>query len=428
MDDRMKTFLDDLKLYLTGLPEAETKEALDYYEEYLNDALDEGKSMEDILSHLESPEKIAAMILAETSIRKAQSNPGLRNYSTVLKYARSGITKPFSALLFSLFIFVTYTTAVLLFCSAIVSVAAACVLLPGFVYEALRIPSKYMGEIIGTMAGGVFFTALFLLLAYGLFKLCRLLIQVSSGLVGQMLNKSRKSMTVGGESTEEKRKSSALPVNILITAAAVGLVISLATGLPEKMFMIFNSAVPSSIQTLEWEYDRAEVGKISITTAHSHIRIEKGHSDKVKITYEQPDWMEPEITFSNGQLTFSEKSNGRMPAFELVSMHENGTEVTVMLPEGFAPETFKLESKGGFVHIDSTDFNIKVKTYTGNIYLTPGTSDKPADIKAGTSAGIIQAGGINAGTKTANGLEYHVAAQNGSSIKLETSRGSIFLY
>lgn len=427
MDDRIRTFLDDIKNKLVGLPEAETKEALDYYEEYLNDALDEGKSAEELLSHLDPPEKIAAMIMAETSIRKAQSSPGLKNYSKALKYARFGITRPFSILMFSIFIFTTYSTALLLFLGAFASAAAACVILPGFVYEAIKIPSKYLGEILGTIGSGLFFAALCLLPAFGLFKLCRLFIRLSSGLVGRMLNKSRKPLPDISESPAEKSKSSNMLLKACLISIAVGLVLSLATGLPVKLFMIFNSMEPSSINTQAWEYDQADVKQISISTAHSHIRLVKGNSDKIKITYEQPDWLEPETSCTDGQLTFSEKSNGRLPLFSLVSLHENRTEVVVSLPEGFKPSALKLESRGGFVHIDSTDFNVDVKTYTGSIYIEPGAGIKQAGIIASTSTGIIQAGGEDVGTKTSKGLVYNVAAQSNNRIRLETSRGSIFI-
>jgi hypothetical protein len=108
-------------------------------------------------------------------------------------------------------------------------------------------------------------------------------------------------------------------------------------------------------------------------------------------------------------------------------MHENRTEVVISLPEGFKPDSLKLESRGGFVYIESTDFNVEAKTYTGSIYLKPAAGAKPAGIKAGTSTGIIQAGGKNVGTKTSEGLKYNVSGQNSNLIRLDTTRGSIFI-
>ena len=426
MDDRIKAFLGELELKLAGLPEAELKKALDYYDEYLNDALDEGQRAEDLLERLGSPEKIAAVIKAETSIRKAQSSPGLKNYSKALKYARAGITRPFSILWFSIFIFITYSTAILLFCGAVLSAAAACVVLPGMILEAAKIPSKYAPEIIGTAGIGLFLAAICLLLAYGLLVLGRLFIKYSSGLVGRMLNKSRKPLPDVGENAAVKNKSSGRLLRVILVSAAAGLVLSLVSMLPVKLFMIFNSMEPSSIQTHTWEYDSASVGSIRIQTAHSHIRLVKGTTDKVAVTYEQPDWLEADISNNSGQLTFYEKSNGRMPLFGLVSMHENRTAVTVSLPEGAAPEDVKLESRGGYVYIEGMDLNIRAETYTGNIFLQHADGAK-SGLKASTSTGSIKVTGIDAGTKSAEGLTYQAAGQNGSSIELDTSRGSIFI-
>lgn len=427
MDDRTKAFLDELKLELAGFPENEIKEAMEYYEEYISDALEEGKSAEEILSRLDPAVKIAAMIKAETSIRKAQNNPGLKNYSKVLKYAYLGITRPFSILMFSLFIFTTYSIALLLFLGAIASAAAACVVISAFIYEAVKIPSIYISEIIGTVSSGIFSAAVCMLSAIGFYKLCRLFIQLSSGLVGRMLNKSHKSTAVIHESQEKRKSNSGLPLKICLVTILASLLITLVSGLPTRLFTIFNSMDPVGITVQEWEYDAASVKKIRIETAHTNIRLEKGNSDKIEISYGQPDWLEPETICKDGQLTFSEKSNGRLPLFSFISLHENSSEIIISLPEGFAPEALEFVSRGGFVYIDSASFNITVKTYTGNIYLEPGSGAKPAAITAATSTGIIQSAGANVGVKTADGQEYKISTQDSNSIILETIRGSIFI-
>lgn len=228
MDEKIKVFLDELKLKLARLPEDESKESLDYYEEYLNNALDEGKSAEELLSLLDSPEKIAAMLKADTSIRIAQRNPGLKNYQRVLKYALSNISKPFSVLLFSIFTFVTYSTAIILFCGAFVLAAAVLILLPGSIFEASKIPVKYVAEIIGTVGSGIFVSMLCLLTAYGLYKLCLLFIRISSSLVGRMLKKYRKPIPEIDQIPVEKVRSSKLFVKICITVAAASLIVEVS--------------------------------------------------------------------------------------------------------------------------------------------------------------------------------------------------------
>lgn len=447
MDDLLKTFLTELRTRLSGFHESETREAVEYYEEYINDALEEGENAESILSHLDPPEKIAAVIMAETSIRKAKNKPGLKNYSKALKYSRTLITRPFSILLFSIFVIVTYSIAFLLFLGAVVSAGAACVVLPGAVYEGLNIPAGFMAEIIGTIGAGLFFAALCLLLAYGLFKLCKLFIRLSTNLVSRMMKKpgkqlhdTRQNSAISGNSpspgsegisgidkkTEKKARGSKWILRTCLIAIVAGLLLSLSSGLPVKLFMIFNSMEPAGITTQEWEYNKADVNKISITTAHSHIRLEKGNSDKIRISYEQPDWMEPETSSTNGQLTFIEKSNGRLPLFSLVSIHESNTDVVLALPAGFEPEDLKLESRGGFIYLETGDYDTQVKTYTGSIYVGKDAAVSTG-IKAVTSTGVIRVGGRNIGTKPANGIKYESAVNGSKSIAIETSRGSIFI-
>lgn len=457
MDEQIKKFLSDLKLSLEGLPEAEADEALNYYEEYFNDALDEGKSAEELLTHLDSPEKIAATIKAEASIKKAQISPGLKNYSRVLRYARTGVTKPFSLLMFSIFIIITYSIAILLFCSSIVSALAALILFPGSIYEAANIPSIYTAEIIGTLSSGAFSAILCVLLAYGLYRLCSIFIKASSGLVGRMLKKPRKQTPENSGLPVESKKSPKLFLRISLIAAAASLAISMASGLPIKLFRIFNSDKPGSIEIQKWELDQGDIGRISIHTIHSHIRLEKGSSEKIQISYEQPDWLEPEISSRDGQLIFTEKSNGRLPLFSLVSLHENRTDLVIALPSGFDLNELELESRGGYVHMDSVDHSAHVKTYTGNIYIDTGsgsnvdsdqgnnissdgssgsntssgggsTSTKGStEIRASTSTGTIRQNGKDVGIKASNGTEYKVPGQSPVDIKLETSMGSIYI-
>jgi uncharacterized membrane protein len=446
MDDRVKRFLEKLKEGLAGLPEAEAREAVQYYEEYICDALDEGENEESVLSRLGPPEKIAAGIMAETSIRKAQSSPGLKNYSRALKYSRTLITRPFSILLFSIFIFTTYSMVLLLFLSSAVSAAAGLVALAYLVYEAVKIPSAYIGEILGTIGMGLFFAALCLLLSIAFFKLCGLFVRLSAGLVGRMLNRPGRKLRSDDASTgpelsaescesnmdpdgpsHKKTGSSGLAVKACLAAAVAGLVLSLCTGLPVKLFTIFNSMEPASITNQKWEYAVSDVKDISITTAHSHIRLEKGNSDKIKITYEQPDWMEPEVSCSDGLLAFTEKSRGRLPLFSMVSMHENRTNVVLTLPAGFKPEALEVESRGGYIHIDAANSGVTAKTYTGSIYVASDVA-AAAGIKAVTSTGVIEVNGKSAGTKAQDGdTRYEAAPQEGSRIEIETSRGSIYI-
>lgn len=427
MDDRCRTFLNELSLKLTRLPEIEKMEALNYYEEYMNDALDEGVSLDELISRLDSPEKIAAMLLAETSIRKAQSSPGLKNYASVVKYARFNITRPLSIFLFSIIIFFTYSIAVTLFLGAVISAAAASVILPVFVYEALKMPLSSLSDIIGTIGAGVFGAGLFILTAYGFYMLCRWFIRLSTSLISRMLKKADRPKSDPGEYPYERSRISKQPLRAGLAIIAVGLIISLSTGLPVKQFMIYNSMKPANITVQEWSYDSKKVKTISLTTAHSHIRLKKGKSDKIEMEYEQADWLKPEISLENGKLKFAEVSNGSMPFFSLVTMHENRADLIIKLPADFSAEELKLESKGGFIHIESTEYAVEAKTYTGSIYLESEDSSAAGNIEAITSTGLIVSNGKNIGEKLKDGLKYHSESQIGNRLQFETERGNIYI-
>ncbi|HEX2944488.1 MAG TPA: DUF1700 domain-containing protein [Clostridia bacterium] len=429
MDERLKTFLEELKVQLAGLPELEKMEALDYYTEYVSDAVDEGVSPDEILSRLDSPEKIAAMIKAETSIRKAQSNPGLKNYSSVVKYARFSITRPISIFLFSIIIFCTYSIAFSLFLVTIAAAAGACLVFAACTYEALRMPFTYITGIISTIGIGIFLSGVLILTAYLFFILCRLFIRMSTGLIARMLRKPGRSFPEFNEDAYEKKanKSRALKAGLFIITA--GLIISLSTGLPIKLFMIFNSMKPANVTMREWSYNAADIRDISMNTAHSHIRLEEGKSDKIEVSYEQSDWMDPEISDKDGKLSFKEKFNGRIPFFPLISMHENNAELTIRLPAGYNAEVISLESRGGFIWVDSANYPAEVRTYTGSIYLKPGVGEPTPSVKAVTSTGTIQVSEKDAGKKTANKTVYENVPSAGSKsiMDLETDRGSIFI-
>lgn len=433
MDERIKKYLKELEQQLAGLPEIEQEEAMDYYTEYVNDALDEGVSPEELLSRLDPPEKTAAVIKTETSIKHFRSNPGLKNYSKLVKYARLGLTRPLTVLMFSLLIFTTYCIAILLFLGTVVSAAAACLILPALIYEALNMPSGYLAEIAGTIGMGIFASGLMLLTAYGFYVLCRPLFRLSANLISIMLKKNTgHTFTADSDSLTFKGRKKSLhkTFNAILLIIAAGLLITVATGLPVKMFMIFNSMKPSNITMHSQEFAVSEVSKISINTVHSVIRLKEGSSDKIELKYEQSDWLEFNISLNDGELVFTEESNGRMPLFPLVTMHENRAELTVTLPAGYNPDKVALESRGGFLYIENTLVPVEAKTYTGSIFISAAGKATAAggsgSVSARTSTGLIQAEGKNVGIRTANGTEYEHKTENSESIVLETERGNIF--
>lgn len=435
MDDRIKNFLDTLKINLDGLAEEEINEALSYYEEYFSDALDEGASPEELLSRLDPPEKIAAMIKAETNVKLVQSSPGLKNYSRLVKSANIGITRPLSVLMLSILIFATYSTAVILFLCTVLPAAAACMVLAASISEAAKIPAMYAGEIAGTVGLGIFVSGIFILTACVFYMLYRPLIRLSARLVFRMMKKdSKPADKTGGErkaspgTSGGKRMRGYFRAGLIIAAA--GLIISLASGLPVKLFMIFNSMKPADITVIRKEFGIGEADRISIYTVHSNIRLAEGRSENIVIEYEKSDWLDYGLENRNSEIVFEERSNGRLPLFSLVSLHENRAELTVSLPPGFDPDRLSLESRGGTIWVESGSFPADIKTHTGTIRLTlrEGASGGiPPAVTAKTTKGAIYAGDKAAGTKTGYGTEYELPSESPVIIRLESERGNILL-
>lgn len=402
MDERIQKYLTELEQQLAGLPETERKEAMDYYTEYVNDALDEGVSPEELLSRLEPAEKTAAAIKAETSIKDVRSNPGIKNYSKLVRYARIGFTKPLTILMFSLLIFTTYSIAILLFLGTVISTAAACLILPALVSEALKIPSEYPAEIMGTIGMGIFFAGLLILTAYGFYVLCRPIFRLSANLISNMIKRNKSQMistepAIDTPVSEDIKRPSGRVLKASLIVIAASLLITIATGLPVKLFMIFNSMKPSSITMHSQEFTISEISRISITTAHSVVRLKEGSSDKIVLEYERSDWLDFDISYNSGELIFKEESNGRMPLFPLVTMHENRAGITVMLPAGYKPDMVSLKSRGGFIYIENANVPVEAKTYTGSIFIdVPGKTAAdgiPGTVSATTVRGTIYIGG-----------------------------------
>ena len=82
-------FLNSLSEGLKGLPQNEIAERLTFYGEMIDDMVEEGKTEQEAILELESPESIAAAIISETPITKivkarVKQNRGLKAWEIVL--------------------------------------------------------------------------------------------------------------------------------------------------------------------------------------------------------------------------------------------------------------------------------------------------------------------------------------------------------
>ncbi|NTV91155.1 MAG: DUF1700 domain-containing protein [Clostridiales bacterium] len=134
MDEKTRAYMDSLKKALEDLPQSEVKDALEYYEEYLNDAIEAGKNPEETLKQLGPPETVSAMIRAEASFERVRKNPGIKSFSKVAGNGMKAFTKPVAVFFMALFIIILYGMVILLYAGAAVSVVAALDALAGAGY------------------------------------------------------------------------------------------------------------------------------------------------------------------------------------------------------------------------------------------------------------------------------------------------------
>ncbi|HBM81395.1 MAG TPA: hypothetical protein DD426_11280, partial [Clostridiaceae bacterium] len=333
MDERISSFIKSLREQLDGLPENEINKAVSYYEEYLSDAAEAGKNLDEVLMELGPSAKISGMVRAEMSIVKAQRSPGLGNFMGVLKNAFHGVTAPLAILALSIFVAISLSMVAVLFAGAVVVFIGAVAVGVGFIYEALIIPSHFKLEILGTIGIALGTTGILLIVAFGLYKLARLLVKISTGQIHRMQKKSGKPIPRMNKQEEYKKSNSKRTVLVCAVISAAGFLLFSISGLPVRYFTIFNSMKPENITMRTEEFDPGKINRISVTTEHSCIKLMRNSSDRILISYEQPDWLDYETGTVGNTLSFHEKSNGRLPLFELSRLHESRTQLVISMPE-----------------------------------------------------------------------------------------------
>lgn len=426
MDKRIVNFIETLKIHLEGLPEKEVQEAVGYYEEYLNDASEAGKDLDQVISELDSPEQIASGIKAEISITKAQHSPGLRNFFSALKSTFKIVSTPFTMLLLSIFIVASFGVVAMFFVASGLCAIAGTAVGAVIIFQAFKIQSKFVLEIIGTLGMGLFGSSICVLLSVCFFQLARFLIKGSAYVIHNILKKPKKPLFQVKEEDTARRTKLIRGMQIILAAMVIGLLVFFASGLPWRYYMIFDSVRPQNVvKKIVGEYDAADINKISIVTAHSRIKILQGDSNKIILSYEKPDWLDYEVANNGSMLSFYEKSNGRLPLFDLVSLHESPTELEISIPMGLDAEIISVESKGGHIVISNVIENISAKTLNGNITLETKGLTESFNLKANTINGKLMVDGNLVGQKVNKGTEYYKNIQAEKTIELVSSNGNV---
>lgn len=122
-------FMTQLANRLIDIPLEERRAALDFYNNYFQDARDDGKSDADILASLESPAQLAARIRAEFAFAQARRDPANpKNTGRVLAAVFGILSLPITipAAIVVLSLGVTLAAVVLAFVVTAIAVVLAC--------------------------------------------------------------------------------------------------------------------------------------------------------------------------------------------------------------------------------------------------------------------------------------------------------------
>ncbi|MCX7771655.1 MAG: DUF1700 domain-containing protein [Clostridia bacterium] len=426
MNNRISEYLKSLGDRLSDLPEDEKSNILNYYEEYLYDASDSGKDLDEVINGLGSAEEVASMVNAEFQLQDARKNPSVKSFNKAMTHVFRGVATPMGYFLRGIFLIVGYALIVTVMLGALTAFISALAFPAMMLFEAVTLRTSFIAEFIGSIGAALLIFGIFSLAGLGLFALGRTLVQTAAGMLSWMLhrNKNKESYTEQASSKKVSKQLEKKLYAVALAGLAAGLVLFFASGLPVKYFVIFNSMKPDNVQTVSKTYDIGEVTKISVLTAQSCIRVVPSDDGKLRVTYEQPDWLQGELHVTDGVLEFKETSNGRLPLFDIATLHESRTQVTLYIPKNYDPELITLESKGGIISIDNVAANINAKTYTGEITLH---EDIPIHIAASTEVGAIEVGGRPAGERNARGISFALGADTLKHIVLTTSRGQIVI-
>lgn len=422
MNDNIDKFIISLEEHLKDVPEDVRTEAVEYYREYIGDACESGEDPDTVLKRLGPVGAIAGAIKMEISIQKARNHPGIRNYGGVLKNTFRIVSKPVYVLFLSLFTLLSGSVFITFFLSAFAFFIGAVVALFAVIYEAVKMPAGFILEITGTLGIGLFTFGILMLLAIGFYKLAVLFIKISVSIIGR----NQKKTVLGTREAEERKNIRSKPAVIVLTVLSVfGLVLFSVSGLPVRYFNIFNSAKPDNIEIKSYNYNAGEINAISVVSAHSEVSMTKGAGEGIEIVYHRSDWLDCEVVTEGENLYFVEKSNGRLPFFPLVSLHESLTKLEIRVPDGVL-KMADIESTGGHVKVLGLSANIHIETLNGRVEIDAGFPDN-ANIHAKAVRGRVFFQDQEVGHRTDQGTEYIVTGESDKTIEAVSKNGDIHI-
>ncbi|MEI6131951.1 MAG: DUF1700 domain-containing protein [Bacillota bacterium] len=188
-------FLKELKAKLIKLPQTDRENAISFYTEYIDDALENGKTMEELEKALGKPDDVAAKIIADYSVNRAKEKPSLTNGFKALIAVLGVFAIPIAApaaiaivaIIFALLITVFSVAFSLIMAAFGLFVAVAAML---GVSIMLMFTDPLLG--VASLGASMIASGILILLAYCFIKLASLMVTGTSFLIKKIFDKNRK--------------------------------------------------------------------------------------------------------------------------------------------------------------------------------------------------------------------------------------------
>lgn len=177
-------FLSALRDRLSGLPEEDIRQSIDYYSEIVDDRIEEGLPEEEAVAALGSMEEIVSQILSETSLPKlvkAKVKPKrtLKTWEIVLLIAGSPVWAPLllAAAVILLAVYIVLWAVILVLYSIVLSFSAGAV--AGILGFFASMPSGSFVQGFAYLGAGFFCAGITILLFLGFNQITRNILHLS---------------------------------------------------------------------------------------------------------------------------------------------------------------------------------------------------------------------------------------------------------
>lgn len=418
MADAREELMASIRAGLEGMPAESVRQALEFYEEYFAEALEAGRSVDETLKSLGGVKEIVAQVRAEATLSRAESSPGPFRMIGAGRQVFLGIAD--SAARSSLIVgaSIPYTLTVGFYLLAVVALLGAVVSAVLLGYGITTMPEAFIREKIGVAGAAVFVAAFLTALGFALWRIANGISRITLRVLRKGLRRD-KSPDTRAESGRPRTGRARMALLICGVAGLLGIGAMACSGLPMKMFSLWNGQKPESLAVRTWSYSPSEIREIEVATLNTSIVLEAAASpaDGIRVTYEEPDWLTGEPVVSNTKLTFRETPSGIVPFMDFISGHPGMTSVRIEVPHGYLARSVTLTSRSGSVSLAFSAESIRVRTHSGSIQFVAGKA--PYRIRASAPGGKILVQG-----KVHEGNSYE-AGVGGNTAELISAEGMV---